>query len=169
MIVIIKAIATAVKVSPYILLGICTTESNLRNVINHNDGGSPSYGICQIKLNTAKMFNPRITPKELMNPELNAYYAARYIKHQMNRYNENIIKAIAAYNSGRVKYNKSGRIINYKYVRKVLTHYDHYYREDNNRSRKSIRNNFISERLLRRELQATKEVTYNSRVSSLSK
>jgi len=55
---------------------------------------------------------------ELQQPEVNAYYAAKYIRKQLNRYNGNQFRAIAAYNAGKVKI-KNNTYINHKYVNKV--------------------------------------------------
>ena len=51
---IILAAAKAVGVPGALLLAICTHESNLQNVIAPQDHGSPSYGLCQVKQDTAK-------------------------------------------------------------------------------------------------------------------
>jgi len=119
---ILTTMAIALKIStPGLLPSICWVESNYRNVINEFDGGSPSYGICQIKLNTAnwmkeyhKITGPVLDETDLMEPKINTLYAGLYIKYQLNRYNGDIECAISAYNAGRcIKGNK-------KYVKKVL-------------------------------------------------
>lgn len=83
------------------VVSICWIESNHRNVINEDDGGSPSYGQCQVKLNTAKMFKKDITIKELMEPYINFTMATKYYMWQLKRYNNNVDCAISAYNAGR--------------------------------------------------------------------
>jgi len=106
-------IAHLVGITPSLLLAICFTESNFRNVAGDN---GKSIGICQIKLNTAKMLDKKVTETELWDPLLNGFYAAKYLKYQQDRYKgrkdaEYCIKS--AYNAGSCI--KSNR----KYVDKV--------------------------------------------------
>ena len=118
---IILAAAKAAKVSGTILLAICTHESNLQNITTQHDGGSPSYGICQVKYETAKMVGFEGKETDLENPKTNAKWAAEYLKYQYERYDHNWCQAVAAYNAG--KYNESkiapGCPRNLKYVRHV--------------------------------------------------
>lgn len=118
---IILAAAKAAKVSGELLLAVCMHESNLKNVEVPHDGGSPTYGICQVKLGTAQMLGFTGNAKGLMVPEINAKWAAIYLKKQKERYDQDWCKAVAAYNAGR--YNESkvspGYPMNLKYVRKV--------------------------------------------------
>lgn len=106
--------ADEVGIKQELLYSICHTETKIQNVINKYDGGSPSYGICQVKLRTAKQFFPWMTAKHLMNPYYNALAAATYLKYQIKRFGTPL-RGISAYNAGRpIKYNK-------KYINKVLT------------------------------------------------
>lgn len=118
---IILAAAKAAKVSGALLLAICTHESNLKNVKVPDDGGSPTYGICQVKYETAQMMGFTGKPKDLMDPETNAKYAAAYLKYQKERYGSDWIKVTAAYNAG--TYNESSKIPgcprNLKYLKHV--------------------------------------------------
>lgn len=98
--VIILAAAKKIGVSGSLLLAICSHESGLNNVYVHHDGGSPTYGICQIKYETAKMVGFTGEAKELMDAEKNAKWAATYLKYQKSRYAGDWIKSTAAYNSG---------------------------------------------------------------------
>lgn len=118
---IILAAAKAAKVSGALLLAICTHESGLQNVEVPHDGGTPSYGICQVKYDTAKMLGFSGKEKDLMTPNVNAKWAARYLKYQLDRYDGNWCKVAAAYNAG--TYNESkkkpGCPRNLAYVRNV--------------------------------------------------
>ena len=112
---ILKIIATALQINFSTIAGICWVESNHRNVLNKDDGGSPSYGICQIKLATAHMFNNKLKAEDLMIPAVNIYYASRYFKYQTKRYRKHKFPdycAISAYNAGSCRSNKG-------YVKKV--------------------------------------------------
>jgi soluble lytic murein transglycosylase-like protein len=116
----ILSAAKAVKISGTILVAICSHESDLKNIIVPFDGGSPTYGICQVKLDTARMFGYSGDDEGLMDPKTNAKYAAKYLKYQYKRYG-NWCQAVSAYNAGR--YNESrkkpGYPRNLKYVLKV--------------------------------------------------
>lgn len=118
---IILAAAKAAKVSGALLLAICTHESGLNNVMVPHDNGSPSYGICQIKYDTANLMGFKGKEKDLMIPKVNAKWAAVYLKYQEERYDGNWCKIAAAYNAG--KYNESkkkpGCPRNLAYVRNV--------------------------------------------------
>ncbi len=142
----ILAIAKTVGVPGSLLLAICTHESNLKNVAVLHDNGSPSYGLCQIKEETAKSVGfsgvatgpliksdeivgtraPADKGKGLMDPSTNIKYAARYLKMQLERYDGDWCKATAAYNSG--TYNPSKKVVgkprNLKYVKQVVLHLD---------------------------------------------
>jgi len=127
MISVILSAAKAANVSGTLLLAICTTESHLKNVKVPHDGGSPSYGICQVKYETAKMLGFKGKPDDLMIPKINAKYAAKYIAYQKNRYGtKNWCIISSAYNAG--SYNESkklpGHPMNMRYVKKVQKHLD---------------------------------------------
>ena len=117
MVFIFTIIAKTVGTSALLLMAICWQESHHKQLINNTDKNGPSYGICQIKLNTAKSIVPSITKKELMQNEMNIYIAAKYIKKHLDIYKDEK-KAISRYNGGF----KNGRIINSKYVNSVLNH-----------------------------------------------
>lgn len=127
---IILAAAAKAKVAGVLLLAICSYESSgLNNIITYNDGKSHSYGICQIKLETAEMVGFQGTAENLMNPAVNAKWAAAYLKYQENRPDDpdggygpdDWCKLTAAYNAGR--YNESSKYPGYPrnlvYVRRV--------------------------------------------------
>ena len=117
---IILTAAKSVKISGAILVAVCSHESGLNNIVTPHDGGSPSIGICQVKHDTAIMLGFTGKEKDLLNPTVNAKYAALYLKFQYNRY-QNWCKAVAAYNAGR--YNESlrepGHPRNIRYVLNV--------------------------------------------------
>lgn len=114
------AAAKTVKTSGAILVAICSLESGLTNLKSPQDHGSPSYGVCQVKYDTAVMLGYEGEPEGLMDPKTNAKYAATYLKYQFDRYG-NWCHAIAAYNAGRYNPSKKepGHPRNIKYVIKV--------------------------------------------------
>lgn len=105
-----------------LLSGLCYVESNHKiHAINKNDGGADSVGMCQIKFDTAKSMGYRGDVKTLHHSAaLNAHYAGKYLRYQMNRYDQDVKKAIAAYNAGSYIINKNGLPVNRDYVKKVM-------------------------------------------------
>lgn len=100
-----------------LLQAVCLVESSGNSkAYVHKDGGSPSYGICQIKLETAVYLGFTGTSQDLMYAPTNYYWAARYLKRHLNRY-QTVQEAISAYNAGR----PVGT--NTKYVTRVLGQY----------------------------------------------
>lgn len=99
---------------PYRLLkAICKTESGLDpKAFNQYDGGTSSYGLCQVKFNTARQVKYRGSTRGLFNPYTNASLAGRYLRHQLDRYSGDWIKAISAYNRGTARLTKNRKYVN---------------------------------------------------------
>ena len=129
MLTILTVAANKVGIAPALLVAVCHTETNLKNIHNMDDKGSPSYGVCQVKYDTvkwmAKISNnykmSRWTDQDLKIPSKNAEAAAVYLKYQLNRYDNNWCAAIAAYNAGSAIESKvaPGKPRNYLYVTRV--------------------------------------------------
>lgn len=99
------------------LVAIATIESSLTaNKIHRHDGDGDSYGLLQIKLETAREMGFTGEPKLLLVPSINSYYAAKYLKHKVDHYQGDWVAAIAAYNRGHTEFH----ISNEDYVSKVL-------------------------------------------------
>jgi len=125
MIEILKSMEVLFKLPPLLLVALCSTESDFRSNINPQDGGSPSYGQCQMKESTARMLGYSGTPVGLLDPTTNAFYAAIYLRHQYRRY-DNIEAAVASYNSGSLRLASDGSIRNQRYVTKVIERWNSY-------------------------------------------
>lgn len=108
--------ANKAMVPPLLLMSICFQESSFRNVVVPHDGRSPSYGICQLKLKTARQFEPTVTRAQLMSESVNADIAARYLSWLLDRYDGNVHRAVDAYNRGHAGRKPS------QYTKKVLAH-----------------------------------------------
>lgn len=117
------ASATATfNLPPGLLASICYVESNhVVSKVNTNDNGSSSYGVCQLKFHTARQMGFKGDQAKLLNPQVNVYYAARYLSHQHHRYRGDVLKTIGAYNAGSYRLSRrTGAPINQEYINKVL-------------------------------------------------
>ena len=86
------------------LKAVCYVETKHDvNAVSYYDGKTHSYGICQVKLETARWLGFKGTEKELMKPKINIYYAGKYLAYQMRRYKNDVHRAITAYNRGNAK------------------------------------------------------------------
>lgn len=104
-----------------LLSAVCFVESrhNVKAFVP-NDGGSPSNGICQLKLSTAQQLGYKGTQKALRSPAINIYWSAAYLHYHLVRYDNDVINAVASYNAGTCRLDKRGQPRNLEYVRKVL-------------------------------------------------
>lgn len=101
---------------PGLISAICFTESTHNvSAINPHDGNSKSIGVCQVKLATARLVGYKGSEKKLLDPALNIYYSAKYLKKQLDRYSGDVPKAVSAYNAGTYRESNQG------YVKKVFT------------------------------------------------
>lgn len=120
---IIFSAAKAAKVSGLLLYAICGYESNdFTQTYVAQDHGSPSVGICMVKLNTAQMLGFKGTLSNLREPEQNAKYAALYLQYQQDRYGaEDWCKLASSYNSGSFIESEKypGKPKNLAYVKRV--------------------------------------------------
>jgi soluble lytic murein transglycosylase-like protein len=119
---IMAAAAKAAHVSTTLLYAICAHESKDFSLdFAEYDNGSPSYGVCQVKEDTARFLGFKGKSMELRNPMIGAKYAALYLKYQLDRYSGNVYKAVAAYNAGSFIESKKrpGFAANHKYINLV--------------------------------------------------
>ena len=77
------------------------------------------YGLMQVRATTAQMLGYRGDPDDLFNPSVNVRYGAEYLRWQMDRYDDRVDWAVAAYNRGTAKM-KRGRFTNQEYVDSVV-------------------------------------------------
>jgi soluble lytic murein transglycosylase-like protein len=118
----VTSAAKAAKVSTMLLYAVCAHESRDFTLdFALYDNGSPSYGVCQIKENTARMLGYKGKAMDLRNPHIGIKYAALYLKYQLDRYNNDWLQAVAAYNAGTyIESNKKlGCPKNLKYIKLV--------------------------------------------------
>lgn len=95
------AASTQYNLPKNLLSSLCYVESKYDiDAFHKDDGKGNSVGVCQIKLPTAKLMGFRGTEKQLMSPEVNILYAAKYLSHQIKRYKGNVTYGIISYNQG---------------------------------------------------------------------
>jgi len=111
-----KIAAKEAGIPAKLLSAVCKVESGHRNIINWNDSGTPSYGQCQLKMQTARHMGFKGGVSALINPLTNARIAAKFLAWQLRRYGGDWKKAITAYNRGSYKHGVSK---NNLYVTKV--------------------------------------------------
>lgn len=96
-----KYLTVAFNLQPHLLESVCYVETGHNvNAYLPDDKGTPSIGICQVKYGTAQDMGYEGSEKDLMRPEVNAYYAAKYLAYQVKRYHKNLARAVTAYNKG---------------------------------------------------------------------
>lgn len=107
---------------PNLLTSLCYVESGHKvAAVHQDDGNGDSLGICQIKLSTARFVGFKGTRKQLMDPTINIYYAAKYLGHQVQRYHGDLTKAVIAYNIGSARQLKTTQ-----YSQKVMKQWRKY-------------------------------------------
>lgn len=115
------AASNTFNIPPGLLSAVCYVESNHDiKAIRIDDGGSSSFGICQLKLDTARQMGFRGTGESLRNPKTNIHYSAMYLSSKLLHYDGDVVRSVSAYNSGTYKVTSDGQPINSEYVRKVL-------------------------------------------------
>jgi soluble lytic murein transglycosylase-like protein len=109
-------------VLPYQLVeAIIQVESSGRPQAKRTEpDGRVSRGLMQLLDGTAEWLG---FPKgdAMYDPGLNVDAGTKYLAWQIDRYKGDLMKAIAAYNSGTAQWNRKGVLTNENYVRKVMT------------------------------------------------
>ncbi len=92
-----------VGVDPYLILSVARQESTYRPALTSSAGAK---GVMQVMPSTAKWLvdnDPRLTPElhaDLTNPAHSLRLGAFYLRQMLDRYDGNVIYALAAYNGG---------------------------------------------------------------------
>jgi soluble lytic murein transglycosylase len=98
---IIRQQAAAKNLDPALLAGVIYTESKFRDVTS----SAGAKGLMQITPDTASYIahlsgGTAFELRDLSTPQVNISYGAYYLRYLMNRYQSNIVLALAAYNAG---------------------------------------------------------------------
>lgn len=86
-----------------ILAAVTHVESSGNHkAIVHNDGksGKTSYGLLQIQLASARTVGFKGRAGELMRPETNIEYGAKYLRWLLDTHNDNTAWALSCFNAG---------------------------------------------------------------------
>lgn len=98
---IIRQQAAAKNLDPALLAGMIYAESKFRDATS----AAGAKGLMQITPATAKYIahlsgGTKFELRDLSSPQVNISYGAYYLRYLMNRYDHNIVLALAAYNGG---------------------------------------------------------------------
>jgi len=93
------------NLDPLIIISLIRQESAF-NPEAHSSAGAK--GLMQLMPTTAKRFNKRVKTKELNNPDVNVAIGVKYLKNLLQKFDGNLIFALASYNAG------EGRIFKWK-------------------------------------------------------
>lgn len=76
-------------------------------IVNHESAFDPravshasAYGLAQVRLPTARFYQPDITAKDLFEPELNLHIGFRYLSELLTQFDGDLQLALIAYNRG---------------------------------------------------------------------
>jgi len=107
-------------------VGFWESDYNSNQIVYEPKVSGNSYGTYGLLSTTAKVlgWNGK-DPKELLNPEINAKFSMKYFCEHLDKYEGNIMYAMAAYNAGRCRIRK-GKIRNQYYVDNVYPIYVSY-------------------------------------------
>ena len=84
-----------------------------------NKGQATSWGLMQVMGTVAREYGFKGWFSQLCEPELGLKYGCLHLKKKFEKYGS-MDKAVAAYNAGNVRYQKSGIFVNERYVDKVM-------------------------------------------------
>jgi soluble lytic murein transglycosylase len=101
---IIRQQAAAKKVDPSLIAGVIYTESRFRDATSH----AGAKGLMQLMPETAdyiarKSGGTRFERADLATPQINIAYGTWYLRYLLDKYSNNTILTLAAYNAGEGK------------------------------------------------------------------
>ena len=119
---IIEKYCNIYDVDTELVIAIVMTESSFRHkivkwekVVKEN-----AYGMGQVLLSTAKIYDKKITSKQLLIPEKNIDIMAQHIAMLNKKHNGNIEKITREYNGGTRKKNNRGYYLRVKHYYDTL-------------------------------------------------
>ena len=133
----VEKYAKIYNIDKYLIYSIIKRESLFKT---EGVSGASAYGLMQLIMPTAKMFDKNITVEGLLNPETNIEIGTKYLSYLMKKYNEDLTIVIPSYNAGEgnvarwvTKYGEiTANVIPYgetkRYYKKVFNNYYKYTR-----------------------------------------
>jgi soluble lytic murein transglycosylase-like protein len=112
--------AQAERVSPALAFGLVLVESRFDPEAVGTHG---AVGLTQIRTATAREMVPRVLASDLTAPALNLRLGFRYLHTLLDRFDQDVMLALAAYNSGPTRVEQQiarGQAPSTAYARKVL-------------------------------------------------
>jgi hypothetical protein len=111
-------------------VAVAWVESNFRNTINKNDGGSPSYGMMQVKCIAARQAGFKKNCKLLKNEKIALRFGILFLEQKLKKY-KSMEEVFASYNSNVpircIKYKVDKcyprELVNHNYVYKAMRRY----------------------------------------------
>jgi soluble lytic murein transglycosylase-like protein len=114
-------IALAEGIPPALGFQLVKIESEFKNTAQSN---MAAIGLTQLRILTARAYDPTIDESDLMNPEVNLRIGFRYLKDLLERFDNDLALALEAYNKGPTLITaqmEQGEEVRGRYSRKVLS------------------------------------------------
>jgi len=103
---------------------IAQQESSLDPyLVSAEPDGTFSFGLMQVKCETARMVGFQGPCDQLLQPRTNIRVGIAYLRRQLDRYAGDVENAVAAYNAGTANRDTTGHFMNQHYVNAVLSRY----------------------------------------------
>lgn len=99
--------ALAHGLDPYVFARLVRVESSWRSYAISHRG---AYGLAQVRLSTARGYDPDLEPKDLLDPFTSAWVGAWYYRRMLDRYDGDHFTALRAYNAGPTRISRDDRI-----------------------------------------------------------
>ena len=114
-------IALAEGIPPALGFQLVKIESEFKNTAQSH---MAAIGLTQLRIMTARAYDPTIDESDLMNPEVNLRIGFRYLKDLLKRFDNDLALALEAYNKGPTLITAQmaqGEEVRGRYSRKVLS------------------------------------------------
>lgn len=110
------------EINPGIVFGLVATESRFDPGAVGRHG---ERGLLQIKLETARAHERRITPEALLRPETNLHLGLLHLKREVEHFGHDWTLGLLAYHMGRGRVTRAldrGRVPDTRYATRILAH-----------------------------------------------
>lgn len=97
---IIREYADAFTLDEDLIKAVIWQESSGFPNAKRKENGFYSYGLCGLTLPAARDMGYLGIEEDLIEPDINIYYATAYLRYQIDRYGGDVSKGLVAYNAG---------------------------------------------------------------------